>query len=89
MQKYNRNSRELSKLSAEVKHLLDYHFYALWYDDCWDFREYERDCDKYYGYEGMDWYCENREMMKRNETINEVLGITGDIDDLPFKALNF
>jgi len=96
MKKYNRHSKEHSKLSEEAKHLSDYYFYALWYDDCYCGNHrcsgYYRDCDNCdntLDEEGMDWYYENREIMERNKIINEVLDIIGDSDDLPFDALNF
>ena len=94
MRKYNRN-KELTKASGEAQYSYDYDYYALWYDDCWDTYYCDDDdcpCDKSHrddcGGSGMDWYYDNREMLERNQTINEVLGIN-DGDGVPFNALNF
>lgn len=89
MKKYNRHKSErLTKKLEESIHNYEYYLYSLWYDDAWD--------DEYYDdiyrltEEGLDWYYSIKEIIERNNTINDVLGIDNDNSDLMgFNPLNF
>jgi hypothetical protein len=92
MKRYNRNNPQ-TKAFDEAYYSSDDYYYLLWYDDCYCggrfCNGYYCECDEPdYGEEGMDWYYRNREVLQRNQTINEVLGID-DGDGVNFIPLNF
>tara|TARA_R110000772_G_scaffold20466_1_gene56655 strand:- start:16324 stop:16620 length:297 start_codon:yes stop_codon:yes gene_type:complete len=98
MKKHDRIKKHIieKNLNKELEEYMSY-----WYDNVYDDDDYNYDCDcdcddcmsyynnrmDYRGHDGLDWYYENREVLERNNIINEILGETGEGSS--FVALNF